>query len=282
MAISSMTRPFAHALALRALVAGMLVFGVAGCSGTGGKELKYIERPVEEIYNLGLKELQKGRYFQASEQFDEVERQHPYSVWARRAMLMAAYANYQLNDYDKAILAAQRFISLHPGNRDVAYAYYLVAVSYYEQISDVGRDQKITAEALRSLTEVVRRFPTTDYARDARLKMDLTNDHLAGKEMEIGRYYLKQGEVLAAINRFRTVVEAFQTTSHVPEALHRLTECYVALGIIDEAQSAAAVLGHNYPGSEWYEDSYSLLTGRDVRPAENKKSWISRAFSGIS
>jgi len=265
------------------LVAVMgMALAVTGCAGMGAKDVKYIERPVEEIYNTALKELQKGRYFQAAEQFDEVERQHPYSVWARRSMLMAAYSNYQINEYDKAILAAQRFISLHPGNRDVVYAYYLVAISYYEQISDVGRDQKITAEALRALTEVVRRFPTSDYARDARLKIDLTNDHLAGKEMEIGRYYLKQHEYLAAINRFRIVVESFQTTSHVPEALHRLTESYVALGIIDEAQSAAAVLGYNYPGSDWYQDSYSLLTGKNIRPVENKKSWISRAFGGIS
>jgi outer membrane protein assembly factor BamD len=265
------------------LVAVMgMALAVTGCAGMGAKDVKYIERPVEEIYNTALKELQKGRYFQAAEQFDEVERQHPYSVWARRSMLMAAYSNYQINEYDKAILAAQRFISLHPGNRDVVYAYYLVAISYYEQISDVGRDQKITAEALRALTEVVRRFPTSDYARDARLKIDLTNDHLAGKEMEIGRYYLKQNEYLAAINRFRIVVEFFQTTSHVPEALHRLTESYVALGIIDEAQSAAAVLGHNYPGSDWYQDSYSLLTGKNIRPVENKKSWISRAFDGVS
>lgn len=265
------------------LVAVMgMALAVAGCAGMGAKDVKYFERPVEEIYNTALKELQKGRYFQAAEQFDEVERQHPYSVWARRSMLMAAYSNYQINEYDKAILAAQRFMSLHPGNRDVVYAYYLIAICYYEQISDVGRDQKVTAEALRSLSEVVRRFPTTDYARDARLKIDLTNDHLAGKEMEIGRYYLKQGEYLAAINRFRTVVEYYQTTTHLPEALHRLTESYVALGIIDEAQSAAAVLGYNYPGSDWYQDSYALLTGKHVRPAENKKSWISKAFSGIS
>lgn len=259
-----------------------MALAVTGCAGVGAKEVKYFERPVEDIYNTAMAELQKGRYFQAAEQFDEVERQHPYSVWARRSMLMAAYSNYQINEYDKAILAAQRFISLHPGNRDVVYAYYLIAISYYEQISDVGRDQKITAEALRSLTEVVRRFPTSDYARDARLKIDLTNDHLAGKEMEIGRYYLKQHEYLAAINRFRVVVENFQTTTHAPEALHRLTECYVALGVIDEAQSAAAVLGYNYPGSDWYQDSYALLTGKHIAPAENKKSWISRAFSGVS
>ncbi len=186
-----------------------------------------------------------------------------------------------MNEYDKAILAAQRFISLHPGNRDVAYAYYLVAVSYYEQISDVGRDQKITAQALNALTELIRRFPASDYARDGRLKMDLTMDHLAGKEMDIGRYYLRQGEVLAALNRFRIVIVQYQTTSHVPEALHRLTECYLALGVIDEAQAAAAVLGHNYPGTDWYADSYALLTGKEIRPADKKDSWISRAFGGV-
>lgn len=268
---------------LRGLLAIMgVVLALTGCEGIGAKEVKYFERPVEEIYNTALQELQKGRYFQAAEQFDEVERQHPYSVWARRSMLMAAYSNYQINEYDKAILAAQRFISLHPGNRDVVYAYYIIAISYYEQISDIGRDQKITAEALRALSEVERRFPTSDYARDARLKINLTNDHLAGKEMEIGRYYLKQHEYLAAINRFRVVVESFQTTTHVPEALHRLTECYVALGVIPEAQAAAAVLGHNYPGSDWYQDSYGLLTGKHVKPAENNKSWLSRAFSGVS
>lgn len=254
---------------------------LTGCDTFGAKEVKYVERPVEQIYNLALTELQAGRYFQAAEQFDEVERQHPYSVWARRSMLMAAYSNYQMNEYDKAILAAQRFISLHPGNRDVAYAYYLIAVSYYEQISDVGRDQKITAQALASLTELIRRFPTSDYARDGRLKLDLTMDHLAGKEMEVGRYYLKQGEVLAALTRFRVVIEHFQTTTHVPEALHRLTECYLALGIIDEAQTAAAVLGHNYPGTDWYADSYTLLTGIEVRPVENKNSWISRALGRV-
>lgn len=268
---------------LRGLLAIMgVVLALTGCEGIGAKEVKYFERPVEEIYNTALQELQKGRYFQAAEQFDEVERQHPYSVWARRSMLMAAYSNYQINEYDKAILAAQRFISLHPGNRDVVYAYYIIAISYYEQISDIGRDQKITAEALRALSEVERRFPTSDYARDARLKINLTSDHLAGKEMEIGRYYLKQHEYLAAINRFRVVVEYFQTTTHVPEALHRLTECYVALGVIPEAQAAAAVLGHNYPGSDWYQDSYGLLTGKQVKPVENNKSWISRAFSGVS
>ncbi len=267
---------------LQLLALAALCAVLAGCGTFGAKQVKYVERPVEVIYNTALSELQRGRYFQAAEQFDEVERQHPYSVWARRSMLMAAYCNYQINEYDLAILAAQRFISLHPGNRDVAYAYYLIGVSFYEQISDVGRDQKITGEALRQLSEVVRRFPASDYARDARLKIDLTNDHLAGKEMEIGRYYMKQGEVLAALNRFRTVIELFQTTSHTPEALHRLTESYLALGIIDEAQTAAAVLGHNYPGTDWYADSYALLTGNKVLPMEKNDSWISRAFRRAS
>ena len=254
---------------------------LAGCNSAGPKEVEYVERPVEVIYNQAIDELQKKRYFQAAEQFDEVERQHPYSVWARRSMLMAAYAKYQMNEYDTAILSAQRFISLHPGNRDVAYAYYLIGVSYYEQISDVGRDQRMTREALEALRGVVRRFPSTDYARDARFKIDLTRDHLAGKEMAVGRYYLKRGEVLAALNRFKTVIAQYQTTTHTPEALHRLTEAYLALGVIDEAQTAAAVLGYNFPSSDWYIDSYALLTGRNLRPEKNDKSWISRAFDGF-
>ncbi|MCH7932009.1 MAG: outer membrane protein assembly factor BamD, partial [Proteobacteria bacterium] len=213
--------------------------------------------------------------------FDEVERQHPYSVWATKAQIMAAYAHYQANAYDDAVLAAKRFIDLHPGHRDVAYAYYLIAISYYEQISDVGRDQKMTELAFERLDEVIRRFPDTAYARDAKLKLDLARDHLAGKEMEVGRFYLRRGEYIAAINRFQIVVEKYQTTTHVPEALHRLTEAYLALGVTDEAQATAAVLGYNYPGNEWYQDSYVLLTGVDLRPQENKGSWISRAWNSV-
>jgi outer membrane protein assembly factor BamD len=217
------------------------------------------ETPPEQIYDAGLTQLDKGNWVPCAQAFDEVERQHPYSVWARRAILMSAFCYYQANKYNDAILAADRFITLHPGNKDAPYAYYLKAVSLYEQIVDVGRDQRRTEQAMAALGELVRRFPQTDYARDARLKLDLTRDHLAGKEMAIGRWYLRRGEQLAAISRFRTVIEKFQTTSHAPEALHRLVEAYLALGVVKEAQAAAAVLGHNYPGSDWYEDSYALM-----------------------
>jgi len=241
----------------------------------------YVERPVESLYNSAMNALAAGDYGAAVAGFDEVERQHPYSVWAIKAQLMSAYVNYQANIYDEAILAARRFIELHPGNRDVAYAYYLVAISYYEQISDVGRDQKMTELALDALGEVVRRFPDSEYARDAKLKIDLARDHIAGKEMEVGRFYQRKGDYVAAINRYRNVIENYQTTTHVPEALLRLTESYLALGVVDEAQTAAAVLGYNYPGSEWYQDSYKLLTGVDLRPKENKESWIARAWNTV-
>jgi len=254
---------------------------LGACSSDDDAELAYEERPVEQIYNKALEYLNATKYRQAAAEFDEVERQHPYSQWARRAMLMAAYCYYETNDYDSAILSAQRFIGLHPGNEDAAYAYYLMGISYYEQISDVGRDQAMTQNALATLTEVVRRFPDSEYARDARLKVDLTVDHLAGKEMEIGRYYLNQNAYIAAVNRFRTVVLQYQTTTHVPEALHRLTEAYLSLGIVTEAQTAAAVLGHNFPGSDWYEDSYDLLAGNDLEPKENQDSWISEAWKSV-
>lgn len=265
---------------MRSLVAGLLVCVLlAGCGS--GDEVAYQERSVEEIYNTAMDKLLSGSPSQAAVDFDEVERQHPYSVWARKSQLMAAYSHYLGNDYDEAIFAAQRFLQLHPGNRDAPYAYYLIAISYYEQISDVGRDQKFTKLALEALQEVVDRYPETEYARDARLKIDLTRDHLAGKEMEIGRFYLERGLYAAAINRFRYVIEHYQTTTHVPEALHRLTESYLSLGIEDEAQTAAAVLGHNFPGSPWYEDSYALLTGKRLEPDENKQSWISRVWASV-
>ncbi len=260
------------------LLAGAVALGISGC---GGKDdtLEYVERPVETLYSLAIDKLADKNYREAAQYFDEVERQHPYSVWARRSMLMSAYAYYQFNKYDEAVLAAQRFISLHPGNRDAPYAYYLIAICYYEQISDVGRDQEMTGKALKALQEVVRRYPQSEYARDARLKIDMTIDHLAGKEMDVGRYYLRRGQLIAAINRFRNVVENYQTTTHVPEALHRLTEAYLALGITKEAQATAAVLGYNYPGSDWYEDSYALLVERDLKPAIDDRSWFRRFIS---
>ena len=260
------------------LLAGTLAALLGACSSS---DPEYVERPVEELYNTAMDSLLAGEYQESARLFDEVERQHPYSVWASKAQLMAAFANYQDNKYDDAINALDRFIQLHPGNRDIAYAYYLRAISYYEQISDVSRDQKMTRMALESLEELVRRFPDSRYTRDAQLKIDLARDHLAGKHMEIGRFYQNQGEFLAAINRFRAVIQDFQTTTHAPEALHRLVECYLALGVIDEAQATAAVLGYNFPGNPWYLDSYALLTGVDLRPAESKDSWISRVWRSI-
>jgi outer membrane protein assembly factor BamD len=274
----NMTRT-SRAARQRLFLAAALLLLAAACSGT--KEDKYVERPVEDLYNRSMSTLSTGEYIRAAKEFDEVDRQHPYSVWATKAKLMAAYSYYQATKYDDAILAAERFKQLHPGNKDAPYAYYLVAISYYEQIVDVARDQRNTELALKSLEEVVRRFPTTEYARDARLKLDLARDHLAGKEMTIGRYYQGQKQYIAAINRYRNVVDNYQTTTHVAEALHRLVECYSALGVHDEAEKVAAVLGHNYPGSDWYADSYYLLTGKDFRSQEEKAGWFSRNLSRI-
>ena len=237
----------------------------------------YVERPVEDLYNTALNLLIAGQYPEAAREFDEVERQHPYSQWATRAQLMSAFAYYQNDDYDDAILAADRFIQLHPGHKDVAYAYYLIGQSYYEQISDVSRDQRMTQLARQAFTEVVRLFPNTEYGRDAQLKLELTDDHLAGKEMAIGRWYQNRNEWIAALNRFQVVIVNYQTTSHVPEALMRLTETYLAIGVISEAQTAAAVLGYNFPGSVWYEDSYKMLAERNLVPQLYEDSWIAES-----
>lgn len=253
----------------------MLSVGLlAACAGE--KKDTYVEKPVADLYNTAMNSLQAEEYQTAAKQFDEVERQHPYSSWATKAQLMAAYAHYQVNKYDDAIVSLDRFIQLHPSNPDTAYAYYLKGLCYYEQITDVGRDQQMTEQALTTLKELITRYPTSVYARDARIKIDLTNDHLAGKEMEIGRFYLRQGHHLAAINRFKTVLSKYDTTTHVPEALHRLTEAYTALGMTDEATKTAAVLGHNFPGSEWYIDSYEVVEGVQLHTVEARpwyKPW---------
>ena len=264
-------------LRLTAVGAALVVLVLAACAGP--EELEYVERPPEDIYIEAHDAIEGGRYNAAAELFDEVERQHPYSQWATRAQLMAAYAHFQELQYDDAVIALDRFIQLHPGHQDIDYAYYLTALCYYERISDVKRDQEMTLLALDALDEVIRRFPDSEYARDARLKRDLTLDQLAGKEMSIGRWYQTQGHYNAAINRFRRVVDAYQTTTHVPEALHRLTESYLALGLTEEAQRNAAVLGHNYPGSDWYEDSYALLAegGSNQEPL----SFFRRAWNSI-
>ncbi|HCQ81992.1 MAG TPA: outer membrane protein assembly factor BamD [Rhodobiaceae bacterium] len=254
---------------------------LAACGASDPDVAEYIERPVEQIYNEAFEELERGNYINASLQFDEVERQHPYSIWARRAMVMAAYTYYLQNKYDEAILTGRRFLSLYPGNKRAPYIYYLIAMCQYERISDVKRDQLITELAQAALVDVIRRFPDSDYARDAVLKLDLTSDHLAGKEMDVGRYYLKRGHFVAASVRFSNVIRNYPRTSHVPEALHRLTEVYVSLGVDAEAQNAAAVLGYNYPDSSWYRDSYRFLVKNELTPKENPSSWISRALDKV-
>ena len=263
---------------VRWLAVAALTSVLAACSGA--KKDVYVEKPVDDLYNKAMDEMVEERYATAAKTFDEVESQHPYSVWATKGQIMGAYAEYEAGNYGEAIIAADRFIQLHPGHRDVAYAYYLKAISYYVQITDVGRDQKITEQALKALDDVVRRFPDSKYARDAKLKLDFTRDHLAGKEMEIGRYYLKRGQYLAAMNRFKRVVDNYQTTTHVPEALERLVECDLALGLSDEAKANAAVLGYNYPGSEWYQDSYALVTGTG-NPGLPAEGWFARNIGSL-
>jgi outer membrane protein assembly factor BamD len=288
--------PIPGLISARPLRAALLVLAlgtaVGGCSLLGldkddasndlNKDAaEYRERPVEAIYADAWAQINKRNWEEAAKQFNEVDRQHPYSVWARRAQLMSAFCSYQANKYGDAVATADQYISLHPGSREVAYAFYLKAISLYEQIVDVNRDQANTQGALVALQDVVQRFPDTEYARDATLKIDLTQDHLAGKEMAVGRYYLTRGDYIGGINRFKAVVQQYQTTPQIAEALERLTEAYYALGLDSEAQTAAAVLGANYPGSQWYTDAYNILKGRNLKPKEDKGSWISQAFRRI-
>jgi outer membrane protein assembly factor BamD len=254
----------------------LLVTVVAACSSS--EKDTYMARDVEVLYNLGYDNLLRKRWKLAAAAFDEVERQHPYSVWARQSQLMGAYALYMADEYDSAILSAERFLSLHPGNRNAPYAHYLIGISYYEQISDVYRDQRVTEQAAQALTEVVRRYPDSEYARDADLKLDLVRDQLAAKDMDVGRFYLKQEQYLAAIGRFRNVVDQYGTTTHAAEALHRLVECYAALGVEREAQKYAAVLGYNYPNSKWYRYSYAMVTDGDVDDLDESRSFFARIF----
>lgn len=237
-----------------------VVLPVAGCAKNKVKgDTAYVARDVNTLYSLAKQRADRGDYPAAAALFDEVERQHPYSVWARRAQLMSAFSYYMAQKYPDAVSSAQRFLTIHPGNKDAPYANYLIAMSYYQQIEDVSRDQKITQQASDSFNELIRRYPQSRYANDARLKLDLINDHLAGKEMEVGRFYQRSGNWLAASTRFRAVVDKYQTTTHTPEALERLVETYLNLGLREEAQKAAAVLGANYPGSKWYQRSYELM-----------------------
>jgi len=250
------------------MLALLAAVALSGCSlfKKKGPTLAYQERPVELLFSVGATYLDKHQWADAVNYFREVERQHPYSEWSRRSILMTAYAHYEANNYAEAIADADRFITLYPGNSATPYAYYIKAICYFEQIVDVGRDQAATEQAQGALSEVMKRYPKTEYATDARLKLDMVEDQLAGKEMTIGRFYLRNGDAIAAIGRFRNVVSRYQTTSHAPEALYRLVEAYLTVGLVEEAKRDGAVLGYNYPGDIWYRDAYRLLTSRGLRP----------------
>jgi outer membrane protein assembly factor BamD len=267
-------------LRLTLLLAPLLALTVAGCFGRGEKQTEAVVEvsPPDLLYNEALAHLQAGEAKSAAEKFAEIDEQHPYSEYARRSMIMSAYLNFRRKDYQEAINDAQRYVTLFPASPDAAYAQYIIGESYYRQIPDVTRDQELAQKAIDAMSEVVRKYPDSEYANDARRKIDIARDQLAGKEMQIGRYYMERHEYLAGVNRFKVVVEQYQTTRHVEEALLRLTEAYLALGIVPEAQTAAAVLGHNFPDSEWYKDSYKLLSKKGLVPQENEGSWISQAF----
>lgn len=270
---------------LKGACLGLSAFAVSACaSGARQEEIAYVERPVEVLYNEATEALDRRLWDEAAQRFAEVQRQHPYSVWAQRSILMTAYSHYKSQNFEECISAAQEYIALYPGAEGAPYAYYLVGVSQFDQIVDVGREQARSELALAALTEVVRRFPASEYARDAELKLDMVRDQLAGKEMEIGRFYLRRSEHLAAINRFRNVIEKYDTTTHAPEALHRLVEAYLSIGLNGQAQAAAAVLGHNYPASDWYSDSYLLLTSQGVTPEiqpQGDPGWFARMWGRI-
>src|SRR4051795_7893644 len=256
--------------AVAILIACAAAVPLTGCAhGKGAKDTAYVARDVSSLYTAAKRTMDSGDYEQSAKLFDEVERQHPYSAWARRAQLMSAFNYYLARKYTDAINSAQRFVTIHPGNADAPYAEYLIGMSYYQQIDEVTRDQSTTQQASDAFGELIRRYPDSRYASDARLKLDLIKDHLAGKEMEIGRFYQRSGQWLAAPFRSRSVVDQYQTTSHTPEALERLVECYLALGVPVEAQKAGAVLGRNYPESYWYKQSLRLL-GQENRQAQRR------------
>jgi outer membrane protein assembly factor BamD len=270
-----------HPTIPQSIAAGLMVLVLSSCAGKDKENEKLAEANVEQLYNEGLAGLEKNNYKSAAQAFEKIEQDQPYSKLAAQAQIMEAYAHYRNEKYDDAITVLDRFTKLHPGNKDIAYVYYLKALCYYEQISDVKRDQQTTVYALSALREVVARFPENVYARDAKIKIDLVNDHLAGKEMEIGRFYLRKGKAIAALNRFQEVVEKYQTTSHVPEALYRLTVVYLQLGIKEEALKNTAVLGYNYPSSKWYRYSYELFNAKSTVSAEKDTSWLKNLINKL-
>ncbi|AVO36708.1 outer membrane protein assembly factor BamD [Pukyongiella litopenaei] len=267
-------------IAAALLVASLPVF-LAACSGKNAnvtRELNLETFTPDQIYERGEYELARGKSDEAAYYFSEVERLYPYSDWAKQSLIMQAFAYHQATDYENSRAAAQRYIDFYPTDEDAAYAQYLLALSYYDQIDEVGRDQGLTFQALQALRTVIEVYPDSEYANSAILKFDLAYDHLAGKEMEIGRYYLRRGHFTAAINRFRVVVEDFQTTTHTAEALHRLVEAYMSLGLYDEAQTAGAILGYNYQSTDWYQDSYKLLTSRGLKLKARGNNWLSQIY----
>ena len=286
MSVVAKSAPFPLA---RLLAIAMLV-PLGACSSLGlesfnpfaQKAAVTVELPAEKLYNEGVYLVNEKRdYKEAIRRFEEVDRQHPYSEWARKALLMSAYSSYQAREYDDTVVAAKRYIALHPGTPDAAYAQFLIGSANYDRIPTVQRDQAITEKALAELEEVSRKFPNTEYAASARKKIEVARDQLAGREMEVGRFYINKRNFTGAINRFKVVVTQYQTTRHVEEALMRLTEAYMSLGITQEAQTAAAVLGHNFPDSPWYKDAYNLVKGGGLEPSESQGSWISRAFKRV-
>lgn len=260
-----------------ALIAGLL----SGCMGFGNKPVADVEAdPPDLLYNQGLALLNAGDTGDAAKKFSEVDVQHPHSDYARRSLMMSTFLNFKRGQYQEAINDGKRYVTLHPRSAEAAYAQYLIGESYFRQIPDVTRDQDASRKAIEAMSVVIEQYPESEYADDAKKKIDAARDQIAGKEMQVGRYYLERREYLAAVNRFKSVVTEYQTTRHVEEALHRLTESYLALGIVPEAQTAAALLGHNFPDSSWYQDSYTLLTQGGYEPKENEGSWMSRVFRG--
>ena len=270
-----MRQSIVRSAAVLAFVAG--IAGLAGCSSDKPLE-PFVDIPAEQSYNAGIAYLQKGEIKTATKKFEEVDEQHPYSEWARKSLIMTTYTNYTRGNFTEAITQGKRYLTLYPGSEDAAYAQWMIAQSYFNQMPDITRDQKMTQQAMQAMQELVERYPDSPYAAEGRKRLDIARDQLAGKEMEVGRYYLTRNQYIGAINRFKVVVQEYQTTRHIEEALERLTEAYYAMGIVDEAQTAAAVLGHNYPDSRWYKDAYKLLNTNGLEPRENSQSWISKAF----
>nr|WP_328838002.1 outer membrane protein assembly factor BamD [Methylobrevis albus] len=269
---------------MRGLRSGVLLVAavvLASCASGDVDDLAFEDVPAEKSYNEGIAYVRAGNLSEATKKFEEVDRAHPYSAWARKSLIMTTYTNYSRGNWDEAITSGRRFVTLYPGSEDAAYAQFMIGMSYFNQIPDIHRDQEITGKAMQALTELVQRYPDSPYAAPAQQRIDVARDQLAGKEMETGRYYLNRLNYVAAINRFRVVVTDYQTTRHVEESLMRLTEAYFAMGVVNEAQTAAAVLGHNFPESRWYKDAYTLLQTNGLEPREDGQSWISQAFKSV-